>query len=330
MAEQDLYAMLGVARNADAEAIKKAYRKLALQFHPDKNPGDKKIEERFKQINHANEILSDPKKRALYDEFGEVGLREGFDADRARQYSRWHAQSGVGPDLSDLFGAGEDGAGFDLGAMFFGAQGRRGRGQSPYGGAGPFAGAGPFGAGFGRESMRGVDVEGEVTIEFAQAVRGGELSLVVNGSQMTVRIPPGAREGSRVRVPGRGLPKSGGTGGGDLMLTIHVQPHESFRIEGNDLHVRVPITVGEAYRGAKVPVPTPTGEVTVRVPAGAKTGTKLRVRGRGVPATKKREATDLIVEIEVVLPEQLTEVPESAIDAVEKHYQGDVRSKLVL
>src|SRR5215213_8998844 len=114
MADQDFYALLGVPRSADADTIKKAYRKLALQFHPDKNPGDKKAEERFKRINHANEVLSDPKKRVLYDEFGEIGLREGFDPERARQYSRWHQQSGQGPDLNDLFG-GDAGQPVDFG-----------------------------------------------------------------------------------------------------------------------------------------------------------------------------------------------------------------------
>lgn len=325
MAEQDLYKILGVSRTADAETIKKAYRKLALQYHPDKNPGDKKAEEKFKQINHAYEVLSDPKKRALYDEFGEVGLREGFDAERARQYARWRAQSGQGPDLSDLFG-GEGGAAADFGTIFdrfFGGAARGARRQGPFGG--PFGGA--FGAAI---PMAGADLEGEVTIDFVQAVRGGLISLNVNGNPITVRIPPGAVEGSRVRVPGKGMPSPSGGEPGDLVLTIHVRPHEYYWLENGDLHVRVPITVGEAFHGGKIKVPTPEGEVTLRIPPHTASGTKLRVRSKGVPGTKKRPASDLIVHVEIVLPETDAESAKSAVDALEKHYVGDVRSKLVL
>jgi curved DNA-binding protein len=326
MAERDLYEELGVPRNADAEAIKKAYRKLALKFHPDRNPGDKKAEERFKKINHANDVLSDAKKRVLYDEFGEVGIREGFDPERARQYSRWHQQSGEGPDLSDLFG-GPEGQTVDFGTIFdrfFAGQARRGRGQSPFGGSVP------FGGGFGTESvpMRGADLEGEVTVDLAQAVRGGELSLNVNGNPVTVRIPPGAKEGSRVRVPSRGMPSNSRGPAGDLVLTIHVRPHEAFWLEDGDLHVRVPVTVGEAYHGGKVRVPTPDGDVNVSIPAHTASGAKLRVRSKGVPASKRHAATDLIVHIEIVPPDSDAEPVRQAIEEAERGYSGDVRAKL--
>ena len=328
-AEEDLYKVLGVERSADAETIKKSYRKLALKFHPDKNPGDKKAEETFKKINHANEVLSDAKKRALYDEFGEVGLREGFDPSRARQYSQWHSQSGMGPDLNDLFGQGEGPVDFAsiFDRLFGGQQGmggaRRGRGQSPFGGSSPFGGG--FG---GNMAMRGGDLEGEVTVDFAHAIRGGELSLNVNGAPVTVRIPPGAREGSRLRVPGKGMPSPSGGPSGDLVLAIHVRPHESFWLEDDDLHVRVPITLGEAFRGGKIRVPTPEGDVNVTVPQRTQSGAKLRLRGKGIPAGKKRAASDLIVHLEVAVPEN--ESPEilAAVETLETAYRGDVRGGL--
>lgn len=324
MARRDYYEILGVSREADAETIKKAYRKLALQYHPDRNPGNKQAEEKFKAINHANDVLSDPKKRALYDEFGEVGLREGFDPERARQYMRWHQQSGQGPDLSDLFGGPEDQP-VDFGAIFdrfFGGQARWGRGQSPFGGSVPFG----YGEGIPR---RGADLEGEVTLDFAQAVRGGEISLNLGGTPVTVRVPPGAREGSRIRVPGKGMPSSSRGPAGDLLLTIHVRPHEWFSLdEGGNLHVRVPITVSEAVKGAKVRVPTPEGDVMVSIPSHTQSGTKLRLRGKGVPATKKRPATDLIVEVTVVIPEKDSDEVRRAVEALEKAYERDVRARL--
>jgi curved DNA-binding protein len=321
MAEEDLYATLGVPRDANADAIKKQYRKLALQFHPDKNQGNKEAEERFKRINHANDVLSDPKKRVLYDEFGEVGLREGFDAERARQYAKWHSQGGQGPDLNDLFG-GEGPV--DFGSVFdrFFGGARRGRGQSPFGGSMPFGGF------QGAVPIRGPDLEGEVTVEFQQAVRGGELSLNVNGEPVTVRIPPGAREGSRVRVPSRGGASPTGGPAGDLVLTIHVRAHGSFWLEGDDLHARLPITVGEAYSGAKIRVPTPDGDVNVSIPAHTQSGATLRVKGKGVPASKRRAASDLYVHIEVVLPVRDTDPVRSAVDVLNQAYDHEVRSGL--
>lgn len=321
MADEDLYAILGVPRTADADTIKKAYRKLALQYHPDKNPGNKQAEEKFKKINHAYEVLSDPKKRALYDEFGEIGLREGFDPDRARQYARWHAQSGQGPDLEDLFGGPADQP-IDFATIFdrifggFGGQVRRGRAQSPFGM-------------WETVPRRGADLESEVTIDFTQAVRGGELSLNLNGSPVTVRIPPGAREGSRIRVPGKGMPSPSGGPPGDLLLTIHVRPHNNFWMdEDGNLHVRVPVTVAEAYNGARIRVPTPEGNVMVTLPPRTSSGTKLRLRGKGVPASKKRPATDLIVEVAVAVPDVDSSEVRAALETLERGYSRDVREGL--
>ena len=275
----------------------------------------------LRRINHANDVLSDAKKRKLYDEFGEVGLREGFDANRARQYSRWQEQSGgQGPDLSDLFGGGEGPV--DMGSIFdrfFSGSARRGRGQSPFGGSMPFGSSMP---------IRGQDLEGEITVDLPQAVRGGEVSLNVNGRPVVVRIPPGASEGSRVRVPGKGASSPSGGSAGDLVLTIHVEAHNHYWLEGIDLHVEVPITLGEAYHGGKIRVPTPEGDINVTVRPHTQSGTKLRVRGKGVPGGKKRGPSDLIVHLMVAVPQSTAKDVSEAVDVVSRAYQGDVRDGL--
>lgn len=295
MAEQDLYAVLGVPRGADAETIKKAFRAQALKHHPDRNPGNKKAEESFKAVNHAHEVLSDPKKRKLYDDFGEMGLREGFNADAYRQWQAAGAGGGPGgavgfedffagaagnPDMADLFGQ-----------FFQGGGGGRG---SPFGGG-------------RRGPPRGRDLESEVTIDLPLAVRGGEVSLKVRGESIRVRIPAGAKAGTRLRIAGKGIPAPGGTPG-DLVLDVKVEAHPWFWIEEDDLHVRLPVSLVEAWRGTKVTVPTPAGEVTLRVPPHTAHGAKLRLRGKGVPGTAKREPSDLMVHIEVAA---LPETPET-------------------
>ncbi|APR83380.1 DnaJ-class molecular chaperone CbpA [Minicystis rosea] len=288
---KDLYEVLGVPRNADEETIKKAFRKLAMKYHPDKNPG-KANEQRFKEVNQANEVLSDAKKRALYDEFGEESLSQGFDAERARvirQYggmprgARGGAPRGGGFDVQEIFGnAGAGGA--DVNDLFGDLFGGRVRG-------GPRA----------RGPMRGQDMESSVTIDFASAVKGTQLQLQREGESVTVRIPPGANEGSRLRIPGQGSPGMNGGPAGDLLLTIHVTPHPHFRREGDDLHLDVPITLAEAYRGEKIRIPTPDGEVTLKVPPRTQSGQVTRLRGKGV-TRKGKEPGDLYVKFIVHVP----------------------------
>lgn len=325
MAQNDYYEILGVTRGADADAIKKAYRALALKYHPDRNAGDKKAEETFKRINQAYDTLSDPKKKALYDEFGEMGLREGFNPDQFRQYQSAFGGAG-GPggavNFEDLFGRNGGGGGADYSSIF-----------DQFFGNG-FPGAAHVSVDPGRSRRRasvprkGPDLEGEITIDFATAVRGGEVSLNINGDPLKVRIPPGVRDGRRVRLAGKGVPSPGGEAG-DLLLTVHVEEHPSFWYEGDDLHVRVPVTLVEAWRGAKVKVPTPAGEVTVRIPPHTSSGAKLRLRGKGTPSSKNQEATDLIVHVELVLPPAGPAV-EEAMKALESIPQEDPRASLKL
>jgi curved DNA-binding protein len=307
----DLYKELGVSRDASPDEIKKAYRKLAQQLHPDKNPGDKKAETRFKTVNRAHQVLSDQEKRKIYDEFGEEGLREGFDVQAARAYragfggGRPRTRSG-GVNVEDLFGGGGGGAGFgDLFGDLFGGRGRRG----PNGG----------------QDMKGSDVASEVSIDFVSAIKGAELRLRLQdgGDEVTVRVPAGAGDGDKVRIPGHGQPGPFGGPPGDLLLTIRVQPHPFFDRDGLDLYLDLPVTIGEAYRGAKVRVPTPDGPVTLSVPRHAQSGQVARLKGKGVK--RKNESGDLFVRFLVRYPDEGAAV-EKAVEELEKHQTGDVRA----
>jgi len=311
---EDLYAVLGVEKSADAESIKRAYRKLAKDLHPDKNPGNKQAEAKFKSVNHAYEVLSNADKRKLYDEFGEEGLREGFNAEQARQYQQWASQGGGRGgrvrtqgggtiNIEDLF-ANENGGFGDVFGDLFGRTGRR-RGPVP-----------------------GQNVESEITVDFVSAIRGTTLELSFEGrAPVKVRIPPGADEGSRVRIAGQGAPSQHGGPPGDLILTIHVTPHPRLRREGDDLHMDLPLALHEAYFGAKVRVPTLEGSVTLKVPERTQGGTVMRVRGKGV-AKKKGAPGDLYVRFVIQIP---TEPGlDEAFKKIAEHEKEDVRKDVVI
>jgi curved DNA-binding protein len=316
----DLYAVLGVPRGADADAVKKAYRKLAKALHPDKNPGNKQAEARFKSVNHAYEVISDDAKRKIYDEFGEDGLREGFDVAQARAHAQWQAQGGAGRggrgrgsvdgqpvNLEDLFGGGGNAGAGDVFGDLFGRSRRRG-------------------------PMKGQDFESEVTIDFASALKGTSLELRPRGgggTPVTVRTPAGAHEGSRVRIAGHGGPSPNGGPPGDLMLTIHVEPHPFFRREGDDLHLDLPLTVHEAYVGAKVKVPTIDGSVSLKVPARTQGGATMRLRGKGV-AKKGREPGDLYVHFQIKLPEAQSPELDALVEKMAAFDIGDPRATIKL
>ncbi len=314
----DLYKELGVAKSASAEEIKKIYKKLAAQLHPDRNPGDQKTEARFKSVNRAYQVLSDPEKRRLYDEFGEESLREGFNAAAARAYR--NAAQGVGARRARGGNFNFD----DLG----------GGGGAPPGGFGDlfgdlFGGGGARSSRRGGAAVKGSDVASEVEIEFVSAIRGAELRLRVQdgGEEVTVRVPAGAGEGDKVRVAGHGAPSmmSGGPPG-DLVITIHVNPHPHFEREGLDLYLNLPITVGEAHRGGKVRVPTPDGPVTLSVPKHAQSGQEMRLKAKGVKRGSKQG--DLYVRFLVKLPAQDTPAIEQAVATLEEAMSGDVRGAI--
>jgi curved DNA-binding protein len=316
---KDFYAVLGVPKDADEDTIKKAFRKLAMKHHPDKSPG-KASEQRFKDINQAHEVLADKQKRALYDEFGEESLSQNFDADRARVIRQY----GGGGGRAARGGGQRGGPGFDV--------------QDAFGGAGGadlndlfgdiFNRSGGRGGGRARGPSRGQDTESSVTVDFVSAVKGTQLELQRAGAEtVTVRVPPGAGEGSRVRIPGQGGPGFGGGPAGDLLLTIHVTPHPFFKRDGDDLHVEVPITLGEAYRGEKIRVPTPDGEVTLKVPAHTQSGNVTRLRGKGV-ARKGKEAGDLYVKFIVHVPTEDDPEVAQAIEVLAAKMTEDPRAGL--
>jgi curved DNA-binding protein len=325
---RDFYSVLGVSRGASADDIKKRYRKLAAKLHPDKNPGDKAAESQFKDVNRAYEVLSDPKKRSLYDEFGEDALREGFDPDRMRQYRAWTNQGGMPGGVR----GGNANIPFDINDFL-----RRG-GTGATASDGDFGEAGGMGDLFGdlfggrkrkRGPARGADQESEITIDFGMAVKGGTLTLRTSESPepITVRIPAGASEGSRLRLGGQGGKSPNGGASGDLLLRIHVRPHPFFRREGMDLHLDLPITPGEAYEGAKVKVPTADGAVTLKVPPHTQSGQVLRLKGKGV-ARKNAEPGDLYVHFQVQLPTAESDEIREAVKKLDRALPGDPRENI--
>jgi curved DNA-binding protein len=315
MADRDFYKVLGVPRTATESEIRKAYRTLARKYHPDKNPGNAQAEEKFKAVAHASDVLLNKKKRELYDEFGEIGLKEGFNPDAYRQYRGGVRGAGPGREVTDFE---------DL------LNGLRGAGRSPtgFGGFQDFMGGDAVQELFrrgGKARSRSADVVSEITLGFVEAMRGGErdIQLGIPGEaaprHLKVRIPKGVKDGGQIRLRGQGIE------GGDAVLKIHVEDHPVFRRDGDDLLMNLPVTVGEAHFGAKVAVPTLDGEVSLSVPKGAKSGSKLRLRGKGVP--KSDGAGDLIVTLMIRLPDGGEDVDKSIRD-LEKKYVGDVRAEI--
>ena len=373
MADLDYYKTLGVEHGASKDDVRKAYRKLARKYHPDLNPGNKEAESKFKTLSVAYDVLSDEKKRKLYDEFGEAGLAAGFDAEKARTYEQWRQQSARAgatqafdtDDLGDLFGG--------LGGMF-----RRGaRTQT-----------GP---------QRGGDIESSMEIDFLDAVRGfqtaitldrpvscdtcrgsgtkagtvptncpqcggsGSVSVaqgplqfrqacprcsgsgklpgdpctacdgsgrVMRAETIRVNIPPGADPGKRIRLRGKGEAGLRGGPAGDLFITPRIRPHPILTRSGRDLSMDLPITVGEAVRGASVEVPTPSGAIVVKIPLGAQSGQQLRIKGKGVPAHGQTPAGDLFLRLMVRVPKE--EVAQEVIDKIDQAYGENVRQNMRL
>ncbi len=307
---RDYYETLGVSRDADEKAIKSAFRRLARKYHPDVNPGDNEAERKFKQISEAYEVLRDPKKRSQYDRFGHLG--DAWRRAAAGAPGGWAGRATTGPDFDfSKFGG-------NLNDLLEELLGRRG---------GPFAQARP---------RRGQDVRAEIELTLEDAYHGvtrdialpipqmcttcGGAGIIGQGSVCTacsgagqveqtkrlqVKIPRGVRTGSRVRVASQGAP--GPTGQrGDLYLIPKVVPHALFRRQGDDLHIEVPVSYAEAALGAEIEVPTVNGLVKMKLPAGASSGQRLRLAGRGMPHMRGGGSGDLYVRIRVVVPKNLS------------------------
>jgi DnaJ-class molecular chaperone len=291
MAAEDPYTILGVKRDATPEDIQRAYRRLAKQYHPDLNPGNKEAEERFKAISTANDLLSDPEKRARFDR-GEIDAT-GAERQPERGYYRQHAEGAQGPRYYRSGGytgadfGGRDFGGEDVGDIFADLFGDR-------------RGAGRAGAGAGMR-MRGPDRQFSLTIDFIEAAQGGRKRLTLGpDSTLDVNIPPGVQDGQILRLRGKGEPGYGGGPPGDALIEIHVAPHPFFRRVGNDIYVDVPVTVKEAVLGAKITVPTVHGPVSMTVPKHSDAGKILRLKGRGI-APAQGEKGDQYVTLKIVI-----------------------------
>lgn len=279
VAFHDYYETLGVPRDASAEDIRRAYRKLARQYHPDvnKDPG---AEDRFKEISEAYEVLRDSEKRERYDRFG-ANWKEGQDVSGATGFGGFGTESGYG-DVRFDFGGGE------FSDFFEGLFGARRQGARS--------------AGFDGFSVRGGDHEAVIELSLEEAAKGGRRHFsLADGREYDVEIPPGVRDGQRIRLAGEGGRGMGEGPTGDLFLRVRVKPDPRFRVEGRDLHVDLPVTPWEAVLGATVEVPTLDGTSRVRVPPGSSTGRKLRLRGQGMPGPRGGHG-DLYATIKVEVP----------------------------
>ncbi len=319
MPHRDLYEILGLTRSATTEEIKKTYRRLAKKYHPDVNPGDEAAEEKFKEVTAAFEVLSDEKRRKLYDEFGADALRTGFDEKKAEEYRRWKrhgAPSGGMPfDFGDFatVNVGDYGA-FDFGSIFgdlFGGGRPRGHARR-----GPFPAPGPT-------------AKAAVEISLRDAVLGAERDLRVDGRTLRVKIPAGVGDGAQIRLAGQGGAGAHGGPAGDLYLEVRIREHAHVRREGKDLYLDLPVTVPEAVSGAEVRLPTFEGPVSLRVPKGARSGVKLRLRGKGLPDVKGAARGDLYAVIQIVLPPE-SEALRKAVRPLEPLYEDDPRAGISL
>jgi molecular chaperone DnaJ len=292
---EDLYKVLGVSRKASDDEIKKAYRRLARRYHPDRNPDDPKAEEKFKEVQGAYDTLSDRAKREEYDAggafagFGGAGGRGPFTAGPG-------GGGGNFVDLGDLF------------SMFGGGRGPRGWPQ-----------------------QRGRDLETEVRLSFDQAIRGTQVNVAgAEGKRFKVNIPAGVKDGARIRIAGKGEASTSGGPPGDLYVTTRVTPSPVFkRLDGGSLEVTVPITIPEALRGATIEVPTLEGTKRIKVPAGTKHGTIQRLRGEGAPKPKGKGRGDIRYRLEIEVPKRLSKEQEAAAKRLAEAFNGtDPRVRL--
>jgi len=301
MPQRDYYDILGVDRSASADQIKSAYRKMARKYHPDvcKDPD---APEKFKEATAAYEVLSDPQKRKQYDRFGHAGPAGAAGPGRQRVYT-WGpgAQGGFpgGMDFDDLFSA------------------------SPFSGMSlkdilaSLAGGGRRGGRRRRAAPRAQDVEYPITLDFLQAAKGTTTRLQLRqddgaGPRIDLKIPAGVRDGSKIRLRGKG------PGGGDLYIVTRVRPHPYFRRDGNDVYVDLPVSVGQAAAGATVSVPTIDGPANLKIPPGSSSGTKLRMRDRGIPDPKTRARGHQYAVLKIVLPKAISEQGRKLLEEFDK------------
>jgi curved DNA-binding protein len=314
MEYKDYYKVLGVEKGADEKEIKKAYRKLARQYHPDMNPGDKAAEARFKEINEAHEVLSDPEKRRKYDELGQDYQRwqqaggPGGGFDWTQFYTQQAGQRGAGgpggvrveyADINDLFGSEQ---GFsDFFQAFFGGMG------------GPTATSGRRSGSRVRTSQAPPqDIEQAVDVTLEEAFKGSQRLLDVDGRRMEVKIPAGVKTGSRIRMAGEG-PAGAGGARGDIYLVVNVLPDPLFERRGDDLYTEIGVDMFTALLGGEARVPTLGGAVALKIKPGTQSGRTIRLTGQGMPKLRSNDRGDLYARVRVLMPEKLSEREEELV-----------------
>lgn len=312
MSKKDYYSLLNISRSATADEVKKAYRKLAMQYHPDKNPGDKKAEEKFKEFSEAYEVLSDPKKREMYDQFGHAGTQNGFGGGPggpfggAGSYGGFGGGGGGGPGqdpFQDIFG--------DVFSEIFGARG-----------AGASTGAG----GPRRRQTKGSDLRYTLNVSFEESALGAEkvISFVRQRSgkdetaKLSVNIPAGVKEDQRLKLAGEGDVPPGGGAPGDLYVIVKVQDHPIFKRHENDILMDLPVSYTDAILGTSVEIPTLTGKAVIRIPPGTHTGQTFRLKGKGFPKIGGFGSGDMLVRLIVDTPEKISARQKELLEELSK------------
>lgn len=319
-AAKDYYKTLGVSRNASKEDIKKAYRELARKYHPDLNPNDKNAEEKFKEIQEAYEVLSKDDKRKQYDTFGNAGFgQSGFGGQGGTGFSGGFRYTGGFGGFDEVF---RDIFGFSSSA---GARGR--------------AGADPFSDIFTQEtrhSRQRRDVEHEIVVDFLTAVKGGDRDINISSrdalgrtttEKISVKIPAGVSDGSKIRVAGKGEQDRTGRRG-DLLLRVKVTPHPVFRRDKDDIYIDLPVTIYEAGLGTEVQVPTLEGSANVVIPSGVKNGTKLRLKDKGIKNSKTGKKGNQYVVIKIEMPDKIDEELKKKLQDIKNLTPYNPRKKL--
>jgi curved DNA-binding protein len=327
---KDYYAVLGVSRTAETDDIKKAFRKLARKYHPDVNPGDKAAEAKFKEVSEAYEVLSDPEKRRKYDQFGrywqQAGQSTGGYAGTPGDFGGFDFSNYGSFDefINELLGRFGNG---------FGAPGMGGPGG---GRTRTYSYGAPGGSGFGTSGFGGFenptatqsfDQEANINLSFSEAFHGTQKRLRIGNEEVEVRIPAGAKQGSKIRLRGKGQMNPYSKQRADIYLVVHLATHNFFTLDGDKLTCEVPITPDEAVLGGKIDVPTPDGSVTMNLPAGVKSGQTLRLRGKGWPNPKGSRG-DLLVTVVIAAPTPLGDAERQLYEQIRAQRTANPRSAI--
>lgn len=298
---QDPYKLLNVDRSASQDEIKRAYRKLAKELHPDINPGNKAVEQKFKEISQAYSLLSDPEKRKRFDR-GEIDASGQETPWKGGFYRNQAGAHGAGSKYS-TFEFGEDVSVDDIFADLFGSRTRRVR-------------------------RPGANVSYTVPISFLEAAKGAKKRIkLADGKTLDVTIPPGTEDRTQLRLKGQGMPGVGGGPAGDALVEVQIEPHAFFERKGNNVHIELPVTLQEALLGATVTVPTVHGSVSMKIPAGSNSGTTLRLKGKGIQAREGHEIGDQYVKLRVMLPERPDQELRDFIENWSRSHGYDPRRK---